>query len=463
VNVIDLARKFVELKKVASTKGGEYVGACPGCGGTDRFHVWPEQKNGEGSWWCRGCNKGGDGIQFLIEFEGKTFPEACEALDKPLPDEDRFKRSSWQPNSAAVWKPSKATAPEGVDVKLWKEKAGKFVEWAHEKLMANSEQFGYLAGRGIRKETVVKYRLGYNPGEGNLHAFFRPRESWGLPKEVKESGKPKKLWIPRGIVIPYLQGEDVLRIRIRRDGEDMTEKFSARYYVVPGSTMAPMLVGPERQAYVIIETELDAALLDQEAGDLTGVLAMGSAAAKPDDATYQVLKESLCILNALDFDRAGYGAWKWWEEQFIQAERWPVPIGTDPGEAFEQGVDLRDWVLAGLPPAFSIEPGHAGPSLLDSEEWGATNSGVPAAEKSEMPEDAPESLKELFGLLQRLPVKIRVGKDRLSLVEKMGFQNWEESKRVSELVFMDPDVFAYITGHPAGVVHAGNFWEGLCH
>ena len=29
------------LKKVASTKGGEYAGPCPFCGGRDRFRVWP--------------------------------------------------------------------------------------------------------------------------------------------------------------------------------------------------------------------------------------------------------------------------------------------------------------------------------------------------------------------------------------------------------------------------------------
>jgi phage/plasmid primase-like uncharacterized protein len=44
----------VALKKVASTNGGEWAGPCPGCGGSDRFRVWPVDRGGRGSFWCRG-------------------------------------------------------------------------------------------------------------------------------------------------------------------------------------------------------------------------------------------------------------------------------------------------------------------------------------------------------------------------------------------------------------------------
>ena len=83
MNVLELIKeKGIEPKKAASTKGGEYHSSCPGCGGDDRFHVWPEQNSGEGSFWCRQCNKGGDAITFLMEFEGLDYPQACEKLDK---------------------------------------------------------------------------------------------------------------------------------------------------------------------------------------------------------------------------------------------------------------------------------------------------------------------------------------------------------------------------------------------
>ena len=62
-------------------------------------------------------------------------------------------------------------------------------------------------------------------------------------------------------------------------------------------------------ACVIVEAELDATLVFQEAGDLVGVLALGSASTKPDKWSHQALKKSGCILVALDNDQAGYKAW----------------------------------------------------------------------------------------------------------------------------------------------------------
>jgi len=37
----------------------EWVGACPWCGGRDRFHVW---RGADPGYWCRGCGAGGDAI-----------------------------------------------------------------------------------------------------------------------------------------------------------------------------------------------------------------------------------------------------------------------------------------------------------------------------------------------------------------------------------------------------------------
>jgi hypothetical protein len=62
-------------------KGDEYVGACPECGGKDRFHIWPS--DGEtGRFWCRQCDKRGDGIDYLRWQHNMTFQQACEATGK---------------------------------------------------------------------------------------------------------------------------------------------------------------------------------------------------------------------------------------------------------------------------------------------------------------------------------------------------------------------------------------------
>src|SRR5438094_9406605 len=67
------------LKKVASTRGGEFAGPCPFCGGRDRFRVQPER----GLWWCRGCGgeRWEDAIAYVMRRDGVGFPEACARLD----------------------------------------------------------------------------------------------------------------------------------------------------------------------------------------------------------------------------------------------------------------------------------------------------------------------------------------------------------------------------------------------
>lgn len=459
MNVLDLAEKHVDLKRMASTKGGEYAGPCPGCGGDDRFRVWPAEKDGEGSWWCRGCNKSGDVIQFLIEFEGKTFPQACEALHKPMPDARRFHSFHSKQKHKSDWDPVRVKAPEGVNKNLWSQKAQKFAEWAHKKLLKNEEQLSYLAGRGIDKDTAIHFKLGYNPGSKNNSAIFRPRESWGLQPEIKEDGTLKKLWIPRGIVIPCFSGDEILRIRIRRPGSDLTPKFNTKYYVVPGSTMAPMLISSDKKAIVVVETELDACMLHQVAGDIVGVLAMGSAAAKPDSDAYNALQKSLCILNGLDFDRAGYHAGQWWYDHFQQVTWWPVPDGKDPGDAYEKGVDLRKWILAGLPPAW-----HVGPFSLNGGDKGAPTPvevlSKDASKKQLLRKPEVEGpLEELYGYLKKYPIKIMATKTRLSLIEKPGYYTWETGQRVSQLVFFNDEVFDYLHRHPDDIVSCDNFWK----
>lgn len=451
-----LKQKGIEPKRVASTNGGEYASPCPKCGGKDRFRVWPEQDNGEGGFYCRGCDKGGDAVQFLVDYCGMSYPEAFKEAGRDMPV-DYGKIDKKYPKKKPAFRPKDVNHPEGVDVEKWRQHAGKMVDWAHEKLLNNQDQLAYLAGRGITVDTIKKYRLGYNPGENGRNAIFRPRESWGLPTVMK-GGKPKRLWIPRGIVIPVFLDGDLRRVRIRRPNEDLTPDFDTRYYILPGSAMMPMLINPDRKSFVVIETELDGCLIDQEAGDLVGVLALGSCSLKPDSRSCDALRSSFCILNALDFDGAGAKARTWWDENFDQAKRWPVPVGTDPGEAYQAGLNLRDWLLAGLPPAW-----HVGQSALSVTKKGAAdfkaspetgNSAVDIVGKGV---DLPESVKRLYEYLKKYPVKIRCDAKRLAVEKNPKWENSEVFKEVSRLVFFDADCFDYVHAHPESIITGKTF------
>ena len=71
-----------QLRKVATTKGGEYAGPCPFCGGEDRFHVQPEHADG-GRWYCRGCgeDRWHDVIDYIMRRDNISFPEAVRKLE----------------------------------------------------------------------------------------------------------------------------------------------------------------------------------------------------------------------------------------------------------------------------------------------------------------------------------------------------------------------------------------------
>jgi hypothetical protein len=56
----------------------ELTGACPRCGGVDRFNI----NTTKGVWFCRGCDaKGGDGIGLLMHCRGVPFREAVEDIN----------------------------------------------------------------------------------------------------------------------------------------------------------------------------------------------------------------------------------------------------------------------------------------------------------------------------------------------------------------------------------------------
>lgn len=330
MNILDLIQADgFTLKKQATTNGGEYAGACPFCGGSDRFRVWPE----EGRYWCRGCGKSGDSIQYLRERRGLSFIEACNVMGHdPGP-----RKNGTRP---ALWTPKEAKEPS----ELWQAKAGAFLDRAVSFLWSRhgDETRRWLRNvKGISNETIKQARLGYNQSDIN-----EPRVDWGLEPVIKDDGTERRQWIPAGLVIPHIVGGAVNRLRIRRDNPGE----GARYVIVSGSSSAPMAWNLERAAAVIVESEPDGLLLNQDAGDLAGVVAMGSAQAKPDRITHEALKAAVIILVSLDTDDAGAkSSWQFWPETYgAKAKRWPTVKGKDASEAWANGLDLRAWIVAGV-------------------------------------------------------------------------------------------------------------------
>ena len=352
MDILDLLKNNgINPKWAATTNGGEYSSACPGCGGDDRFRVWPNAGK-SGRYWCRGCGMNGDAIQYLKDFRGMGFREACEYLNITI-ERKYGMRNEFQPKKS-VWTPKAAPNPlEG----LWQERTKSFVKWAQNELWKDAAALDYLKKRGLNNETIKMAGLGWNPQER-----YTQRSKFGLPHKLIRNGeKSNHVWLPKGWVIPCWYDDKIVRVRIRR--AEINENDD-RYIMLSGSRAHPMMILSKTSDYlVVVESELDAWLLFQQAGDLAAILATGSAQSRPDAVTCKFIDKVRILLIALDSDTAGAKeAWNFWLNQYGNAVRWPIPNAKDPGDAFVQGLDLRMWVLAGLPKLPAAEKMEAVPN-----------------------------------------------------------------------------------------------------
>lgn len=332
MRLIELA-KGIGLTPIRA--GSTYSSPCPECGGKDRFIIWPNDK-----YWCRRCEKNGDAIQFCRDFMGLTYFEACKKLNLEIRS-----CSLSEPLQFNEFKVAKEPSL------LWQERALAFTNWAHHNLINNPTQLSMLHERMINMETIIKYRLGFcmNHKKGQSKDFFINRSSWGLSEELKENGKSKKLWLPSGFVIPTfdLCGK-VLKLKIRRLDWHENDKLP-KYVEIAGSMQKPSFFGQSHKpSAILVESEFDAIIIQQEAGDLCRSIALGGAAKKADAATHQLLKNIPQILYALDFDEAGKKQYRFWRQSYRNLRAWPVPITKSPGDALKNGICLRQWVSDGI-------------------------------------------------------------------------------------------------------------------
>lgn len=421
-------------------------GPCPACGGEDRCNVWPDEREGRGYYYCHRCGAQGDAIQFMRDYLGMSYAEACDrAGSRPrdnygMPKAEALKARRRVEAAAPRQTPkpeTDAVAEELQGQELWRRKATAFAAWAHRQLLEMPGQLAWLAGRGLNHTAVLRHGLGFNPGERG-RGLVRERPAWGLPPEVRPynsprlvarmrkrlatppgerkcslsirqstpnrriqvfgrvpflppEGKVRKLWLPRGLVIPHIvPGPDgtteVRRLRIRRPEEDRKVFAPDRkYYVVEGSTMDPALLHCRTapgsgwpDIVLVVESDLDGELMHELTGDLVTVLIlMTSSIRRLPPETFTRLERADCILVATDFDkpdkegkRAGAEGWKLWQATFARAKRWPVPDGKDPGEAYERGEDLRLWLMAGIPEGLRMLM-TTGPSLPEMPREGS--------------------------------------------------------------------------------------------
>lgn len=326
MNVIDYLRtKNIEPKLV--TSNGEHASPCPACGGRDRFRSWPDR------FFCRGCRQnGGDIIDLIMMVEGVNFKTARDISGKTIALRQNYASS-----------PARLTLKQiELPTITWQNAAADFVERSHQALLKNDLVLSWLKSeRLIKLETVKRFKLGWNAA-----TTYASRQVWGLPEQINtEIGRPKAVWLPPGLVIPChgIAGQ-LTRLKIRQP------KDTPRYVLIPGSSIAPAAFGSSIQAHIVVESELDAVLLWQEAGDLVTPVAVGGVAMRPDKTTVEAMAAGAVALLSFDSDDAGKEKKNLlpWKEALNNFCLHPIPprYGKDHTEAARSGMNLRTWVWA---------------------------------------------------------------------------------------------------------------------
>jgi DNA primase len=337
MDILELAGKDTHLKPVASTEGEEYAGPCPKCGGSDRFRVWPNHSCGQGRFWCRRCGEAGDALDYLIWTRGiSSFQVGLYLLG--LDPDTELTRSSG--SLQTILRHRKLVTPPPP---LWQEPARRFVERSVDNLWSpiGQQALQWLRGCGFSDETIKEARLGYNPSS--------ECESWDAWSSESCDSR-QGVWLPEGVVIPWESGGSLWRVSIRRPvPETQIEKGCAKYTVLTASRSAIYNADALRifRPAILVEGELDALLINQQAGDVITAMATGSTACfrKPT----WIARLALCsrVLVAHDADEAGDHAANRWLRVLANANRWR-PRSGDATAMVRDGIDLRKWVAAGL-------------------------------------------------------------------------------------------------------------------
>lgn len=168
-DIIELIGSRVELKKA----GREYRACCPFHNEkTPSFWVSPQKQ----FYHCFGCGAHGTALGFLMEYDKLSFPDAIEELAGRL-GLDVPREASSQPDNSGSTQPL-------YDMNL---KAAKFFA---EVLPKDTRAKEYVRKRGLTRETVEKFMIGFAPNSWNE-----------LLKRFGSTDADKKMLLDCGLVI----------------------------------------------------------------------------------------------------------------------------------------------------------------------------------------------------------------------------------------------------------------------
>lgn len=165
----DVVGQYVNLRR----SGANMFGLCPFHGEkTASFSVAPDK----GIYYCFGCHKGGGVVNFMMEIEGLSYPDAVRSLAKrvgmEVPEDEQYQSRYRQ--QERLWALSKEAA-----------------RYFHAQLYlpAGQEGLAYAQKRGLPKSVLTRFGIGFAPN------------SWtGMVDALRAKGYTDQEMIEAGLV-----------------------------------------------------------------------------------------------------------------------------------------------------------------------------------------------------------------------------------------------------------------------
>jgi len=335
LNIVDVVSQYVKLDRA----GVNLKGRCPFHNEkTPSFFVSPDR----GTYKCFGCGAGGDIFTFTEQFEGVDFVGALKILAEKsgveLEKEDPKKRDERERLFSTM------------------EEATVFFE---KNLKENREAIKYLENRGLKKDTIEKFRIGYAKEEWrSLNDFLKTKnisddvqEKVGLIKQT-EKGYYDRF---RGrIIFPMFDnsGRAIAfsgRLFVEEEGKD-----SAKYLNSPETVLfnkSKVLYGynfakndiRKRDFSILVEGQMDI-IMSHQAGFTNTVATSGTALTSEHLLLLSRLSNKIAM--AFDGDEAGLRAANKGAKMALsmgtEVKLVQIPEDSDPADLILK--DKNSWV-----------------------------------------------------------------------------------------------------------------------
>ncbi len=346
IDIVELVSKYARLKKAWVN----YKTACPFPGHSEKtpsFVVSPVKQIA----YCFWCHRGGWPLKFLMDIENIEFKEAMELLWEITGKKVQFSEKSKEEREQ-----------EKSIYQLFKDATYYY----HKTLTENEKILEYLFKRGITKEDIKTFQIGFSESTSGLFQFLKER--WFNDKIINESqvfsqfdGRKDKFF--NRIIFPLqtLRGETVaFAWRIIESWEpkylnspttSVYDKSSTLYWLFQGKKDII-----EKDFVIICEGYMDTIALHR-AGYKNTVCVSGTALTeKQIDILKRLTKKFfLCFDNDKAWENATKLSLELLKNKWIEVQIILLHWGKDPDEIIKSWEDFWQYIKASISPiAFTL-------------------------------------------------------------------------------------------------------------